>query len=184
VIVEHVVTPVTIERLARLSIAFEVREVLDLAALRGGDVRARPVGQPWVKDYAVDHPPTGWLERFETAQWRLLADEEEDRWLGAAVLIQGDPAIDLLEGRADRALLWDLRVAPEHRRAGVGRRLWGAAERWARHAGASELVVETQDINVPACRFYRRQGCDVLRVDPNAYPEHPGEVQVLWRRRL
>jgi hypothetical protein len=40
--------------------------------------------------------------------------------------------------------------------------------------------VETQNINVPACRFYAAQGCELRGIHPNTYPELPHEVQLLW----
>jgi hypothetical protein len=40
--------------------------------------------------------------------------------------------------------------------------------------------VETQNINVPACRFYARQGCVLGAIHPDAYPDLPDEVQLLW----
>jgi len=44
--------------------------------------------------------------------------------------------------------------------------------------------VETQNINVPACRFYVRMGCALLAINCMAYPELPGEAQLLWCKDL
>jgi ribosomal protein S18 acetylase RimI-like enzyme len=91
----------------------------------------------------------------------------------------------MLEGRRDLAVVWDLRVAPTHRGAGVGRALWRACEQWGRERGCTALTVETQNVNVAACRFYRAMGCELQRLDRFAYlPELPEEVQLLWRRAL
>ena len=89
------------------------------------------------------------------------------------------PELEVLEGRSDLAVLWDIRVAPEVRRQGVGSSLFGAAEGWARARGCLELKVETQTINVPACHFYPRHGCVLKAVRPDAYPTLPHEVQLL-----
>lgn len=40
--------------------------------------------------------------------------------------------------------------------------------------------METQNINVPAYRFYAAQGCELRGIHPNTYPELPHEVQILW----
>ena len=45
---------------------------------------------------------------------------------------------------------------------------------------SSLLIAETQNINVPACRFYAAQGCELRGIHVGAYPEHPEEVQLLW----
>ena len=50
-------------------------------------------------------------------------------------------------------------VRPDHRRRGVASKLFGAAVEWARERGCKQFKVETQNINVGACRFYQKQGC-------------------------
>ena len=72
----------------------------------------------------------------------------------------------------------------DERRRGVGAALLDAAERRAVNRGASQLRVETQQINVPACRFYLRHGFSLESVRPDAYPDLPEEVQLLWRKSL
>ena len=67
----------------------------------------------------------------------------------------------MLEGRHDLAVLWDIRVAPSSRRRGVGAALFCAATEWAAATGYQELKVETQNVNVAACRFYGRHGCEL-----------------------
>jgi GNAT superfamily N-acetyltransferase len=80
--------------------------------------------------------------------------------------------------------LWDIRVAPDIRRNGVGSALLRAAESWAAAKGATSMKVETQNINVPACRFYSRNGYVLRAANPCAYPEFPDEVQLLWYKEL
>ena len=90
----------------------------------------------------------------------------------------------MLEGRSDLAVLWDIRVAPDARRRGIGAALMAAAERWAEAQGCAELKVETQNINVPACRFYARQGFTLREARRFAYPGLPDEIQLLWYRPI
>jgi hypothetical protein len=51
-------------------------------------------------------------------------------------------------------------------------------------AGKRLIKVETQDINVPACRFYGRMGYELIETNRNAYPEFPDEVQLIWQKSL
>jgi ribosomal protein S18 acetylase RimI-like enzyme len=90
----------------------------------------------------------------------------------------------MLEDRSDLAVLWDIRVAPAFRGRGVGRALFEAAETRALTRGCRELKVETQNINVPACRFYAALGCQLRVVRDNVYPQCPGELQFLWYKAL
>lgn len=64
------------------------------------------------------------------------------------------PGVNILEGREDLAVLWDIRVDSAYRREGVGEKLFWRTVEWARIKGCKLLKVETQNINVPACRFY------------------------------
>ena len=142
----------------------------------------RPVEVPWRKDYdALPHNhPTAWASRFDLSSWAFFSAHLDGRLVGGAVVAFRTPGVDLLEGRDDLAVLWDLRVAPEVRRTGVGRSLFAAAAAWATNRGASQLKVETQDVNAAACRFYAARGCELAAVDRSAYPDLPGEAQLLW----
>lgn len=66
----------------------------------------------------------------------------------------------------------------------MGAALFYAVECWAHARGCTQLKVETQNINLPACRFYQRQGCVLGAVNRFAYPALPGEVQPLWYKAL
>jgi GNAT superfamily N-acetyltransferase len=90
----------------------------------------------------------------------------------------------MLEGRSDVAVLWDIRVVPSMRRHGVGSALFQAVEAWASAGGCRQLKVETQNINMAACWFYARQGCELRAVRRGAYPEFPEEIQLLWYKDL
>jgi GNAT superfamily N-acetyltransferase len=173
---------------ARVPISFEVRGVLDVTAPAGGlgglILAERRLDVPWVKDYdAIEHP-LRWPERFDTSRWGFLAARVEGRRVGGATVAFGEEGVDMLEGRSDLAVLWDLRVAPEARGHGVGAALFRAAEAWAAARGCRQLKVETQNVNVPACRFYARQGCVLGAIHRFAYPGLPDEAQLLWYRDL
>jgi GNAT superfamily N-acetyltransferase len=80
-------------------------------------------------------------------------------------------------------LIWDLRVLPELRGGGIGSALITAAEQWARSRRCTELKVETQNINVQACRFYEKNGFALRAIEPTAYPGLD-EIQMLWYRNI
>lgn len=169
---------------ARIPIAFDVTEVL-LPDLRNVALVTRPVAQPWRKDYdTAGQSPTSWPERFDLSGWQFFVAFADGDRVGGAALVTHDPSVDLLEGRDDLGLLWDLRVAPTARRSGVGTALLAAVEERCRQSGLHDLKVETQDINVPACRFYARHGFRLRSIDRLAYPSLPDETQLLWVKSL
>ncbi len=76
-----------------------------------------------------------------------------------------------------RQVLNELHVAPDQRRRGLARRLLTEVHHAARENGARELWVETQNVNVPAVRAYRRLGFRLTGIDLSRYPPpQDGEV--------
>lgn len=174
----------------RIPIRFPVTEVFDAEGvadlLQGGHASATPTHTVWWKDYDeyVGNRPAEWPRRFDLAAWTILAAFDAGERVGGAVVIAGGSQIELLGDCVDGALLWDLRVAPDQRARGIGSALLRSAERHAARRGARALCAETQNINVPACRFYARSGFQLERATADAYPELPGEIQLLWRKSL
>lgn len=172
---------------ADIPIAFEVKSVLLARRLPGADyaLTERPVTRPYIKDYDADsEPPHAWSVSFDTTPWRMWLARSAGKVVGGATVAVDSSDLDLLEGRSDLAVLWDIRVAPASRGQGVGAALFRIASMWAREHGCSELKVETQDINVPACRFYAAMGCQLRVVRRHAYPTCPRETQYLWYAAL
>ena len=179
-------SPTSLAEYARIPIAFEVRRVLDVASWADPGqfhVSEREV-EPYAKDYDGDGGPLAWPSRFDISTWALFIAREAGRPVGGAACVFGAPDVIMLEGRNDVALLWDIRVAPEARGRGIGSALVAEVERWSVERGAAWLEVETQDVNLPACRFYQRHGFELRSVNRNAYPELPHETQLLWYKRL
>jgi GNAT superfamily N-acetyltransferase len=183
-------SPSYLEEYARVSIAFEVDRTLDLSVrddgLAGFGLVERALSPSFVKDYdaiAGSHP-TDWPRQFDLANWGLLSARLDGEHVGGAAIAVKTPELFMLEGRSDLAVLWDLRVAPAARGRGVGAALFGYAEKWAEAQGCRWLKVETQNINVSACRFYASQGCTLGAIHRFAYPELPDEVQLLWYKHL
>ena len=182
--------PTRLAEYAQVSIGFTVADRFDdqaLGALRhDASVQAVAVSPRYWKDYD-SYPgghPSSWPRQFDLSRSTILAAFDRTRRVGGAVVIVDDPQIDLLRDCPACALLWDVRVAPDARRHGVGSALLEAAEQRARERGARSLRVETQDVNVPACLFYHAHGFRLERTTPGAYAELPNEVQLLWRKAL
>ena len=169
-----------------VSIAFEVNSRLRLDDLRDSGNIIVDLIEPWLKDYdaSQDDRPTALPRRFDMSNWGILSAFENDVRLGGALISRDTPGCDMLEGRADLAVIFDLRVASAARGKGVGKALFGAAVLWARQRGCSELMVETQDNNVGACRFYAAMGCDIYKIEVGAYGPELDEAKLIWRFRL
>lgn len=179
-----------VAELARIPIAFKVERVFDVSARDGGlgglVLSERRLDVSYVKDYDAmeGESPTQWARRFDVSNWGLIGARSNGVRVGGAVVAFDTAGIHMLEGRSDLAVLWDIRVSPEARGRGVGHALFEAVERWASARGCRQLKIETQNINVQACRFYARQGCVLGAINRFAYPELPDEAQLLWYKML
>ena len=175
---------------ARIPIGFEVREIFDVAerddAPNGFVLTKRRLDVPYVKDYDAieEESPAHWAKRFDVSNWGFLAAYADGQRVGGAAVAFDTSGVHMLEGHTDTAVLWDIRVAPRARGQGVGSALFRAAEAWAGARNCLQLKIETQNINVPACEFYARQGCELRAVNRFAYPEFPDEIQLIWCRAL
>jgi GNAT superfamily N-acetyltransferase len=177
-----------LDEYATVPIAFKVSHVLDVVEDgRGLTLRERQLeGRSYTKDYDATpgEGPRYWAEHFDLSNWGFFAARRGSRWVGGAAVAWRSSGVALLEGRTDLAVLWDIRVAPHARGLGIGTALFRAAEEWASRRGCTQLKVETQNVNVPSCRFYAQQGCALTTVHRGAYQAFPDEVQLLWYKNL
>ncbi|KQP12761.1 N-acetyltransferase [Pseudorhodoferax sp. Leaf267] len=144
----------------------------------------RHLGASFSKDYDVLEPPRQWHALFDLSAWAVLSVSGATGRLGEALLAWNTPGVDMLEGRRDLLVLWDIRVGAGARGRGVGTALFRAAEAWGRARACTGLKVETQNVNVAACRFYRAMGCVLAQAVRGAYPGLPDEVQLIWRKPI
>ncbi len=169
---------------------FEVRTVFQVVAPDGGlgglQLVEQPV-EPYIKTYDNDGP-TAWAQEFDLHTWGIFVafDGEAPTGVpvgGAAVALNAPVyPLDHFQ-RKDLAVLWDIRVHPDARGRGIGAQLFRHAADWARGQGYGQLGLETQSVNVAACRFYARQGCILGAIHRYGYAGVPNvahEVMLLW----
>ncbi len=181
-------------RYAAIPISFKVESVFRIEVIDqglGGFALIEEKVAPYTKDYdskEKDDPrPIGWTKRFDVSKWGFFLALNGSRALGGATVAIDTPDVNMLEGRKDLAVLWDIRVHPDERRRGIGSKLFKHAADWARRKGCRQLKVETQNINVPACRFYAKQGCELGAIHRYGYAgcsDVAHEAMLLWYLKL
>ena len=171
-----------------IPIRFEVESTFEI---EGDDPKTAQLvekrrAHPWVKDYDADagEGPVRWSRRWDITNWGLLVAHANGERVGGCVLAFDTEGVHKLEGRDDMVALWDLRVHPNYRGMGIGSQLFEAASAWAKERCCRELKVETQNINVPACRFYDRQGCCLAAIRRGSYENFPEEIELIWSLAL
>lgn len=183
------IIPTDLTRYASIPNAFEVTSIYEVEPLdRGlGGVRLveRPVAKPYIKDYDAheDAGPAQWPGQYDLDKWVIFMAVEGDMPVGGAAVALDTPDISGFHNSRDTAGLCDIRVHPDYRRRGVGADLFGRVVQTAREHSSNRLKAETQNINVPACRFYAAQGCTLGGFDRHAYSFDPTcahEVMLLW----
>jgi GNAT superfamily N-acetyltransferase len=153
------------------------------------ELHEQPVPVPYRKDYDSygQRGPLDWPQRFDVSRWGFWLASDFGEAVGGAAVARSTNGTDILDSRSDSAALWDIRVRPTYQRHGVATALFRAAARWAKSNGCSKLRIETQNVNVAACRFYAKLGCVLDRIDRLAYrqwPEIVDEVMLVWRLDL
>ncbi|MCX6033810.1 MAG: GNAT family N-acetyltransferase [Chloroflexi bacterium] len=180
------VGPERLADFARVLIRFEVKSSLKVELVDGGLggmlLHQVPVEKPYVKGYdSYGEIPTDWPERFDVTNWGFFLAMDGERLAGAAAVAFDTTGVIMLEARRDLAVLWDLRSHPANR--GVGGQLFRYAAEWSRKCGCRQMKIETQNVNVPACRFYQRMGCqlgEIRRFGYAAIPAVANEVMLNW----
>ena len=177
-----------------IPIAYTVESVLRVDVLDGGLGGFRLVEEklpaPYVKDYdrQGDDRPSVWAKEFDLSRWGILLARDGGQPIGGAAVALGAGVYPLDRfQRQDLAVLWDIRVAPEARRQGVGKALFRRAASWAKERGYGQLGIETQNVNVAACRFYAAQGCQLGAIHRLGYAgvaEVAHEAMLLWYLEL
>ncbi len=144
------------------------------------------IEEPYIKDYDAHRGegPTRWLKRFDMSNWGIYMAFEDDKHIGGAIVVPGAFVGDI---DSRYAQLFDIRLLPEYRRRGTGTLLLKMVVEWTRELGCKYLKIETQNTNVPACRFYSKQGAVLGNIDEHAYAGEPGieyEVRLVWYLEL
>jgi GNAT superfamily N-acetyltransferase len=187
----NAVNKATLTEYTSIPISFEVRSKFYIELLEnglGGMVFSeKKIAIPYLRDYDTDmrEHPFWWLRRFKLTNWNLIIARNDEIPIGGAAVVFNSRGVTMLDGRKELALLWDLRVRPEYRHSGIGAKLFAEVVKWSKERNCTQLKIETQDINVPACRFYAKQGCRLGEIhrykyarDPN--PSRASEVMLVW----
>ena len=179
-----------LDQYAQISIGFWVNSMFQVEPVDGGLGGLRffeeRVSPPYYKDYDHQEPdasPTFWPKKFDVSHWGFFLALRGENPVGGAAVAYKTAGVNMFEDRSDLAVLWDIRVRTENRGQGVGEALFRDALTWVGEHGGRQLKIETQNINVDACRFYKKMGCHlglVHRYGYAAVPRCEHEVMLCW----
>lgn len=153
----------------------------------GGILLRETAVKPYRKDLGQYEKAADYEKRFDISHWQFYMAFDGEKPVGGITLAARTPGVDMLGGRDDLCVVWDLRVREGYRGQGIGQRLWDLGEEWSRAQGMTQIKVECQNNNVRACRFYRKQGAVLSAIDEYAYYGEAGitgEIQLIWYKDL
>ena len=142
---------------------------------------------PYVKDLSIYEKATEYEEMFDISNWRFYMAFDGDTPVGAMTVAGTTKGMDMLGEKSGACVLWDIRVADAYKHMGIGQRMLDLGKEAAKADGYQIMIIECQNNNVPACRFYWKQGALLSKLDMNAYdsePEIADEVQFVWHLEL
>lgn len=135
----------------------------------------------YMKDLSLYEKPLEWEKEFDLSNWGFFIAYDNDVPIGGATLVYNTKEINLLSNRSDLSVLWDIRVAPEYKSMNIGTKLFNHAIEWSIKHNCKQMKIETQNDNVPACKFYEKQGARLGEINKYAYyGEDTDEVMLIW----
>lgn len=138
---------------------------------------------PYTKDLSRYEIASDYEKEFDISNWKFFMAFDGDRPVGGITLVSRTENVQMLDGRDDLCVLWDLRVHDDYKRRGIGEKLFYLGVQWATETGLKQIKIECQNNNVPACKFYKKQGAVLSAINEYAYYQDPAirsEIQLIW----
>ena len=149
----------------------------------GGFILEEVSVKPYIKDLSIYECATEYEKKFNITNWRFYMAFDSNIPVGAMTVAGKTDGLNMLNGREDACVLWDIRVADAYKHNGIGQKLLDMGVLNAKKDGYQQMIIECQNNNVPACKFYQKQGAVLSKIDMYAYylePEVRNEIQFIW----
>ena len=167
---------------------FEVKSIFEVGLKEKEDeykIVERQIDTPYIKDYdeikSDSLDPHAFIKQRDTIPWGFFLIYENEMPVAGAIAAYNTEWTNMLDGRDDLTVLWDIRVHPEYRGKGIGRKLIYSVIDWAKERNCTQIKIETQNVNVNACKFYRAMGAKLKGVNYHVYKgKEKDEIQFFW----
>lgn len=170
----------SITMIVRVSSEYKIRRIEN--GLGGLLLEEYPV-EPYIKDLSIYERATEYEKEFDISNWKFYMAFDGKIPIGAMTVAGRTENLNMLSGRSDACILWDIRVEEKYKRQGIGKKLFDIGVANAKKDGYKQMIIECQNNNVPACKFYEKQGAILSKIDMYAYyleEDVKDEVLLLW----
>jgi GNAT superfamily N-acetyltransferase len=170
-------------RIAELDLA-NINDINEVGST--SEVRSRIV--PYMKEggfgFTLEEVPAVYTKTYPNDEFDYTTYIGNPTKTARIAYINSEPVGQVVPARwwNNLALTEDMRVDSKYRRTGIATKLMDAAINWAREAKRRGIMLETQDVNVSACLFYRQYGFTLGGVDRMLYrgTENSSETALFW----
>ncbi|OPA73748.1 hypothetical protein BVG16_27050 [Paenibacillus selenitireducens] len=138
---------------------YQVRKAVSDSAM-SIHIERIPLAEPYVKEWQVEADDFELYEKMIPLGYSY-GTYIEDQLVGVAIT---EP-----QRWNNTLMLWNLHIAENYRRSGMGSKLLKKVIGVARDAGFRAVTLETQNTNAPAIALYKRCGFDIEAVDLSLY---------------
>lgn len=158
-------------RLEYCDFSFTVSHILS-GPFINNDLQIEALDSSYIKSYALD---------IQTLENHCLNPD--------AIFLVAETEDAQIAGFITASLSWNKFISVDYiaiesskRRTGAANKLMAAAHIWARSMNAAGLKLETQNVNVPACLFYRNYGFTLGGYDRYLYNAlaEKDEIALFW----
>ncbi len=169
----------------QIDIQFRATTKVRLAALDQGIFEEESC-LPYSKNYDdfVEVRPTRLRLNYDLRNWLVVTLSLNTTLVGGILLAPPGSDYRLFPEQLNEGVVVDLRVSPAFRAKGMGRKLMIRAIEIAKKDGWRSLLVETQDTNPMACKFYLQNGFRVKSITKGAYGPDNHEAMVIFELDL
>ena len=178
------------DKYEKIPMLVHVKSIFKLEKINNGLggilLKETPV-EAYIKDLGVFEQPTKYADEFDITNWAFFMAFDGELPIGAVAIASKTKEVNMLDGRDDLSVLWDIRVDDRYKHQGVGTKLFETAVEWSKSNGFIQMKIECQNNNVQACKFYHKQGAILGKIDAYAYYKDidiRDEVQLIWYLEL
>ena len=174
------------EKYDSIPMLVHVKSILKLEKINnglGGIILKEIPVNVYIKDLGVYEKATKYADEFDISNWVFFMAFDNELPIGAVTIASKTKEVNMLDGRDDMSVLWDIRIDDRYKQQGIGTKLFAMAVERSKSNGFKQMKIECQNNNVQACKFYHKQGAVLGKIDEYAYYkdiEAKDEVQLIW----
>ncbi|NKF05719.1 GNAT family N-acetyltransferase [Clostridium gasigenes] len=163
-----------------------VKSILKLEKVKnglGGILLKETSVKEYIRDLGEYEEATKYAKEFDISNWAFFMAFDNEVPIGAVTVASKTKNVNMLDGREDMSVLWDIRVDDRYKQQGIGTKLFSMAVEWSKLKQFKQMKIECQNNNVQACRFYHKHGVVLGKIDEYAYyndTDVEDEVQLIW----